>query len=412
MVDATPTMADVDFGRTSGGSGTADWRTLLIGGLGKGGKALYALDITNPSSVSSETTAAAKVLWEFTDSALGFTYGQPIVIKTRKYGWVVIAGSGYNNTDGKGYFFFINPRTGALLEKVAVPCTPTCSSTTQSGMAHINAFVLNAADGVADAVYGGDLLGNIWRLDVTDTSDYPTPVRFATLTASDGSVLPITTKPLPVVQPRTNLRFVTVGTGRMLDQSDIPSTQAQRFFAILDGTNAAFSQDGTISGKPSTLPSGVHFPITVARLAARTDLNTQVLLDMSTQLGWYVDLGVSAGGSGWRVLIDPTSFYGTVAFASTSPSSTDACSPDGTSRIYVLDLGSGYCALNTTNGTCYASNFTGIVTDLRFLSRNVNGVGKLSLGVGTTTGDRPNPLLKQTPGIGIKRLNVREIIVN
>ncbi|WP_163592832.1 PilC/PilY family type IV pilus protein, partial [Klebsiella pneumoniae] len=80
--------------------------------LGKGGKVLYALDITNPSSVTTETAAAGKVLWEFTDSAMGFTYGQPIVTKTRKYGWVVVAGSGYNNADGKGYFFFINPRNG------------------------------------------------------------------------------------------------------------------------------------------------------------------------------------------------------------------------------------------------------------------------------------------------------------
>ncbi|CAM3923153.1 pilus assembly protein [Roseateles saccharophilus] len=414
LADATPTMADVDFGRTSGGTGTADWRTLLIGGLGKGGKALYAIDVTNPASVTSEGTAAQKVLWEFSDSALGFTYGQPIVTKTRKYGWVVIAGSGYNNADGKAYFFFINPRNGALLEKVAAPCSPACSSTNQSGMAHINAFVLNGADGYADAIYGGDLLGSIWRLDVTggSGSSYPTPIRFAMLTASDGSAVPITTKPLPVVQPRTNLRFVTIGSGRMLDQSDISSTQSQRFFAILDGTNAAFSQDGSISGTTSSLPTGVTFPITVAQLAARTSLTTQTLLDLRSQLGWYVDLGVSAGGSGWRVLTDSTSFYGTVAFAATSPTSTDACSPDGQSRVYVLDLGSGYCALNTTDSNCYASNFTGIITDLRFISRNVNGVGKLSLVGGTSTGGMLNPQLKQSPGIGIKRLNVREIIVN
>ncbi|RTL19821.1 MAG: pilus assembly protein [Burkholderiales bacterium] len=413
FVDATPTMADVDFGRTSGGSGTSDWRTVLIGGLGKGGKVLYALDITNPSSVTTETAAAGKVLWEFTDSAMGFTYGQPIVTKTRKYGWVVVAGSGYNNADGKGYFFFINPRNGALLEKVAVPCTPTCTAANQSGMAHINAFVLNASDGVADAIYAGDLLGNLWRLDVTGTSGgYPTPIKLAYLTASDGSALPVTTKPLPAVQPGTNRRFVTVGTGRMLDQSDISSSQGQRFFAILDGTNAAFSQDGSISGQASTLPAGVTFPITVARLAARTSLNVEVLLDLRTQLGWYFDLGLGSGGSGWRVLNDPTSFYGTVAFASTSPATTDACSPDGTSRVYALDLGSGYCALNSTDSTCYASNFTGIVTDIRFISRNVNGEGRLGLVVGTSTNQKPTPQLKPSQRIGVKRLNTREIIVN
>ena len=47
FVDATPVSADVDFGKTVGGSGS-NWRTILIGGLGKGGRSLYALDITDP----------------------------------------------------------------------------------------------------------------------------------------------------------------------------------------------------------------------------------------------------------------------------------------------------------------------------------------------------------------------------
>ena len=129
LVDAPPLAADVDLGRTSGGSGTS-WRTLLVGGLGKGGKAIYALDITKPSTITDksegverENEAATKVLWEFTDSDgdLGYTYGQPVVVKTRKHGWVVVVGSGYNNRDGKGYFFFINPRTGERLEKIQAP---------------------------------------------------------------------------------------------------------------------------------------------------------------------------------------------------------------------------------------------------------------------------------------------------
>ncbi|WP_171477654.1 hypothetical protein, partial [Acinetobacter baumannii] len=91
---------------------------------------------------------------------------------------------------------------------------------------------------------------------------------------------------------------------------------------------------------------------------------------------------------------------------------TDACSPGGTSRVYNLDLGSGYCALNSTDGTCYASNFTGIVTDIRFISRNVNGEGRLGLVVGTSTGQLPTPQLKPSQSIGVKRLNTREIIVN
>jgi type IV pilus assembly protein PilY1 len=39
------------------------WKTILVGGLNKGGKAYYALDITDPAS--------PKLLWEFTHSNLG-----------------------------------------------------------------------------------------------------------------------------------------------------------------------------------------------------------------------------------------------------------------------------------------------------------------------------------------------------
>ena len=40
FVDATPATGDVFYGN--------QWHTLLVGGLGPGGAALYALDVTNP----------------------------------------------------------------------------------------------------------------------------------------------------------------------------------------------------------------------------------------------------------------------------------------------------------------------------------------------------------------------------
>lgn len=420
MVDSTPLAIDVDFGRTNGGSGT-DWRSILVGGLGKGGKALYALDITDPSTVTSEATAAQKILWEFKNNDLGYVFGQPVVVKTRKWGWVVVVGSGYNNSDGNAYFFFINPRNGALLEKVRATTTtncPTCSATNQAGLAHLNAFVLDLSDGYADAIYGGDLLGNLWRLDVTGTSGYPAPEKLAYLVGANGNPLPITSKPLPVVQPGTNRRYITVGTGRLLDSSDINSTQAQRFFAIIDGSNATFSKDGTISGQTSTLPAGITFPLTVTNMLELTNLNNAITLNLNTQLGWYVDLGASVGGPGWRVLSDPTSFYGTVAFAATTPSSSDVCAPNGTSRVYAIDLGSGYCALTGGGTGCYESTNDGIVIDLTFYSVNVNGVGTSTLikGKNNCTGSNCSPVSKvgtRTPSsLGLQRLNWREIMVN
>lgn len=422
LVDASPVTADIDFSRTAGGSGSSNWRTILVGGLGKGGKSLYALDITDPRDITDagaaagaqEGVAAQKVLWEFTDGDLGYTYGQPIIVKTRQHGWVVIAASGYNNADGKGYIYIINPRTGARLDKVAIDCG-ACSASNQAGLAHLNAFVLDYSDGYADAIYGGDLMGNLWRLDVTAASGgYPAPLKFATLVGSDNHPLPITTKPLPVVQPGTNRRYITVGTGRMLDSTDMASSQAQRFFAIIDGSSAAFS-------RAADLPTGISFPLTISNLLLQTNLNVKISLDLRSQLGWYIDLGVSAGGSGWRVLTDPTSFYGTVAFAATSPSTNDACSPNGTSRVYNINLGDGYCALNNGGTGCYEAT-TGIVIDTSYYVMEtpegpkpvlLKSEDNCSNNCNATNPNPISPVDTTRPGAIIPtRMNWREILTN
>ncbi len=410
FVDASPMSTDVDFGKTVGGSGT-DWRTLVLGGLGKGGKMIYAIDATNPNGVTNESTAASRVLWEFTDPDMGYTFGQPAVVKTKKYGWVVVAGSGYNNADGKGYIYFINPRTGQLLEKVG---TGVGAPGAQAGLAHVQPFVLDLTNGTADAVYAGDLLGNVWRLDVTAASgSYPAPVKFAVLTDSDNVVQPVTSRPVIAIQPGSNRRYVTVGTGRLLDSSDVSSTQAQRFYAIIDGNNNKFSVDGTIPGDVSTLPTGWTFPHTVSRMKELTDITKKISLNLSTQIGWFLDLGrTGTSGPGWRVISDPSSFYGTVAFAATSPSSSDPCNPAGSSRVYALDLGDGSTVMSTTKG--YYDGAAGVVIDLTFYSVRDPSTGKaasrLVVGTNSTTGknlDVPptNPLL----GVGLKRFNWREI---
>ena len=70
--------------------------------------------MTNPASMSTEAAVASDVAWEFTDSTMGDSYGAPLAIKTAKYGWVVALPSGYDNSDGNGYLYFVNPKTGAL----------------------------------------------------------------------------------------------------------------------------------------------------------------------------------------------------------------------------------------------------------------------------------------------------------
>ena len=402
FVDATPAVGDVDFGRTVGGSGT-DWRSLLVGGLGKGGRAIYALDITNPAGVTSEAAAAARVLWEFTDPDLGFTYGEPIIAKTRKHGWVVMIGSGYNNSNGRGYLFIINPRTGALLEKIG---TGVGTSSNQAGVAHVQGFMLDRTDGTVDAVYAGDLLGNLWRWDLTAASGtLPSPLQMGQLRDASNNPLPVTSRPLVVIHPDTGRRFVTVGTGRLLHSSDLGSTQVQRFFAFVDGNGTRFAPSNG-----SGLPSGVSYPIAVSKLQQLTDLTQKAVIDFDSKAGWFIDFGVVVGGGGWRVVSDATSFYGIVAFTVMQPgNSSNPCEPTNNSRVYAVELGSGQSRLKSgSNIVPFLSPLPGVVTDLRFYS--ANGKARLLAGSDTgATGSMPGDW--GTTGT-LRRLNWREVMLN
>ena len=388
-VDATPLAFDVDLGAAGGAFTTAsdgknaDWHSLLIGGLGKGGKSYYAIDVTDPAGMSTEAAVAAKVKWEFTDSTMGYSYGTPIVVKTRKYGWVVMLTSGYNNSDGKGYLYIVNPKTGALLEKIATP-------TSSNGLTQASAYVADFGDNTTDSVYAGDLDGQLWRFDLTadkgSTGSYPAPTLLATLTDASTNAQPVTTAPLIEIHPVSRKRFVLLGTGKLLDSSDVNSTAAQTFYAILDGTAGAFS---TVSA-----------PVTRSQLTQVSDVTAGITLS-NTSKGWYLDLGAS-GGVGWRMVINPVAFNGVVGFSSLLTTG-DACSPSGQSRVYAVNYGTGRSVLLPANsGFLSVSNS---VIDLRFVS--VDGTTRIV--AGTTKGETKKVDADLTSGISLRLLNWREV---
>ena len=82
----------------------------MVCGLGKGGSTYFAIDATD-TAVTNEAQAAAKVLWEFALPYSEFSFGEPVIAKTRTFGWVVVVASGYNNVkaggDGKGHLYML-----------------------------------------------------------------------------------------------------------------------------------------------------------------------------------------------------------------------------------------------------------------------------------------------------------------
>ncbi len=100
---------------------------MLVGGLGAGGRAIYALDVTTPVALTDSEAAVAssgRVLWEKTSADpdfanLGYVFDAPTLVKTQRYGWVVLVASGYNNAGGKGILYVLDPKDGTILKKLS-----------------------------------------------------------------------------------------------------------------------------------------------------------------------------------------------------------------------------------------------------------------------------------------------------
>lgn len=334
-VDGSPTIGDI-CPNAPGSCGATQWKTILVGGLNAGGRAYYALDVTDPGS--------PKALWNFTvtdDSDLGYTFGNPIITKRKDGTWVVVFTSGYNNVSpgsGRGYLYVLNAYTGALLEKVG---TGVGDATTPSGLAKINAWVNSTTSNMAERFYGGDLLGNVWRFDIDNTT--PPAGKEATLIAELGqgngaAQQSVTTKPelTEITAGGVNHAVVNVATGRYLGTSDLADTSQQSVYAFKDTLTATgigkARQPGTLVKQTLstfTGPSG-----------ALMRTSTTLSVDWATQNGWYVDLNPNNESPGERVNVDMQQQLGLLTVAANVPN-TNACNVGGYAWLYSFDYKTG-----------------------------------------------------------------------
>ena len=328
-VDGTPTVGDAYVGGA--------WKTLLVAGLNAGGKGYYALDVTLPvpTSADPEAEVATKVLWEFPNAAtsaavkanIGLTFGKPVLAKTAARGWVALVTSGYNNYDsiaggdGRGYLFVLDAGTGELVK--AIP-TAAGSTASPSGLGQISAYATSATtDATVDYAYGGDLQGNVWRFDLTGAVSGWTAAKLATLVDAAGAVQPVSTAPELVTTQ--NKRLVVVGTGLLIGQSDVATTQTQSVYALVDNLTAA-----PLIATPRT--ALYRKTVTVGTGSVRSIPSDAV--DLAAYKGWYFDLPVG----GERLTDDISAVFGALVFATNQPSPT-AC--NARSYLYVVDAAHG-----------------------------------------------------------------------
>lgn len=358
FVDGTPAAAEV--------TGMGSMTRVLVGGLGKGGAGYYGLDISTHAA-ANETAVASKVKWEFTNVNMGYSFGTPLIVRTAA-GWRVVVSSGYDNGsnlggDGIGYVWVLNPGTGAI-EKTFT--TGVGSTSDPSGLAHLGMQANQPADAVVRYVYGGDLKGNVWRIDLDAAIVSPTTAvqatRIATLVDSTGAYQPVTSPPeIGAVTGSTTKLFVYVGTGRYLAEVDVPgnsganswATQTQTMYGIIDDTSVASpSLPSPMRHTDATCPTGGGSGTFVCQSATfnsatNSYTNSTNPVDVNTKRGWYFDLPVVNG----RVLGKPAlTTGGTLAFTANVPTNV-TCDPGGSSWFFALSGSTGGAVLRVANGT-------------------------------------------------------------
>lgn len=364
FVDEGPNSVDVFMAGMDGGNGL--WRTALLGGLGGGGQGVYALDVTDPSSFD-EANAANIALWEFNDADdadLGYTFGQPQLAKMADGSWAAVFGNGYNNTEADGnasttghaVLYIVDVETGDLLKKID---TQAGDVNTPNGLATPQ-LVDHDGDFIVDYIYSGDLLGNLWKFDVTagnannwdsayKQGNTPEPL----FTTDSGQ--PITSQPQLAAHPDNLDGFmVYFGTGKYLEATDNSSVSqtTQTFYGIRDKDEnnlTAFDSSDLLLQSISN-----QYVATFDTDGDEIDDESYTLRDVSDEeidwdihMGWKLDLipdqiegSANANNFGERQVTNATILKGRIVFTTLLPSAEE-CEFGGSSYLMELDLRDG-----------------------------------------------------------------------
>jgi type IV pilus assembly protein PilY1 len=341
FVDATPTAVEV--------TGVGSVSRLLVGGLGKGGRGFYALDISSYQA-TTVAEAASKALWEFGQGRanMGYSFGKPLIVRTAA-GWRVVVTSGYDNGtatsgDGRGYVWVLNPADGSVLATIA---TGVGTTTNPSGLAHLSSMANAAPDALTRYVYGGDLLGNVWRFDLNNNS----ATKIAEARDSSGAVQPISSPPeVGPVSGSSDKYFIYVGTGRYFSEVDVPgsatatagATQQQSLYGYIDDTAQASptlpNTRGTNGAScPTTGGNGALVCQSLTYVAGSNTYDaTTHAMDTSTKRGWYLDWPADAQLSYGRVIGKPTLTRGGTLALTVNIPKEERCLPGGNSWFFAL----------------------------------------------------------------------------
>jgi len=254
-VDGSPFTGDVFVGSGS----SALWKTYLFSSLGRGGRAVFALDVTSPATLT-EANASSIFKWMFSaddDSDLGYVVGDyqkhPVsnqaspIVRMNNGKYAILVPNGLGSTSGQASLFilFVDGSSsgtwtaGTNYIKIA---TDTLGS---NGLMGAN-WADTDGNGTADIIYGTDYQGRLWKFDVSSATpsswgvaDLPGTDPLPLFEAKSGSSrLAITTSPVLTTSDRLSGIMIHFGTGAAILSGDFPdSSKTQRVISVYDRLN-------------------------------------------------------------------------------------------------------------------------------------------------------------------------------
>lgn len=360
------------------------WGTILVAGMRFGGGA-FPLD-TDGDATADTTTASAYVVFDITDPesppvllaeltapTLGFTVGEPVVVKRRAPAsgsftntpnnkWLLVVGSGPNvlstatSTQNSAVFAWDITDASSI-------APVTLNSSVVSGVLESNSFMGSMTsidwnnDFADDAIYAGTVGGTVaaptgkmkrvvmnatdWGLSISDTASANTlfdPAR------------PVFAPPTTYVDNTTGNNWVLFGTGRYLVPQDSQSTAQQAYYGIKEPESSGVLTYSTVNSSGLVDVTDIQVSIgglvkgaggSTLNIAGQTittfnELRRQIALGD----GWMRLFSVPTGEAAERNYVASTLYFSAILFPTFQPDG-DLCSSTGDGAIYGVSLFTG-----------------------------------------------------------------------
>lgn len=357
----TPTPQAKDYGMdgTVSAYKTAS-NAWIYATMRRGGRAVYAFDVTTPASPSLKWKIGCPNASDDTGCTSGFTgFGQtwsaPKILKAAGYGAgaspMLVMGGGYDtcqdadpdtgcNSSSKGNkIYVIDADTGALLKAF---------DTVSSVIADVT--VLTDSAGLIKYAYAADLAGNLYRISgATANTPIGTTLPSAwtiTKIAALGGTGVNNRKFMfaPDLVDNNGTYSLLIGSGdREKPLSSYTSAAAvqNRFYVVNDNPTDTnwLSSESSNCGGVSVLCE--------ASLVAITSSATPSASDLAAKKGWYLALAPTE-----QVVTSAITVFNTVTFSThiPTPPVSGACTSLGTATVYNLDYNNGATKVGNVRG--------------------------------------------------------------